>query len=168
MKSRKQGHLNLNPLPYYLLSYLIVLAIPANSQTLNSEWKFESQRAAIAPVSYIDSKTTFDGKATLTLKGGGKDYAAGNWYKVVDVQPETYYQFRTYFKSFQVDEPARSILAKVIWQNESGEVVGFREYPATLQDETRNGWRIISQSYKAPAEAKPLNWNCIIGGMAMA
>ncbi len=130
------------------------MTIPAKSQEVKSEWKFESQRPAIAPASYIDTQTTFEGKPTLTLKGDGKAYAAGYWYKVVSVEPGAYYQFRTYFKSSYVDEPDRSILARIIWQNESDQVVGYREYPATLLNKTKNGWNIIEQPYKIPDEAK--------------
>jgi predicted amidohydrolase len=123
-------------------------------QKAAGEWKFESQRAAIAPVSAIDKEVTFEGEPTLSLRGGGKDHAAGYWYKIVPAEAGTYYKFQTHFKSSAVDEPARSILARVVWQDASGKVVGFREYPATLMDDDKNGWRVIAQSYQAPAEAK--------------
>lgn len=156
IKKTTQANANLNLLPVISLLTIIFfwMIIPVNGQNGRSEWKFECQRPDIAPVSLIDTQTTFEGKPTLTLKGGGKNYAAGYWYKVIDVTPGAYYQFQTYFKSSQVDEPDRCILARVIWQNGSNEVVGYREYPATLRDKTRNGWRIIEQPYKAPDEAK--------------
>ena len=138
-----------------LLSFFLItiLSAPTQSQHADSEWKFESQRPSIAPVSAVDSEVTFEGAPTLTLRGGGKDHAAGYWYKIVSATPGTWYRFRTHFKSASVDEPARSVLARVIWRDASGKVVGFREYPATLMDQTQNGWRIIEQSYVAPAEA---------------
>lgn len=140
---------------YVLCAVVCVLFVTASfSQGADSEWRFESQRPAIAPVSAIDTKVKFEGEPTLALKGGGKDHAAGYWYKVVPAEAGSYYEFRTHFRSSAVDEPARSILARVLWQNASGKVVGFREYPATLMDEEKNGWRIIAQSYQAPAEAK--------------
>ena len=119
-----------------------------------SDWKVESQRPEIAPVSGIDTQILSYQEPTLRLSGGGKDYAAGYWYKIVDAIPGEYYHFRTHFKSKGVDEPGRSILARVVWHNEAGEVVGFREYPATLPDKSGNGWRIIEQSYQAPKNAK--------------
>lgn len=137
-----------------VLMAMVMMAPPAHSQNVDGGWKFESQRPAIAPVSAIDKKVLFEGEPTLALQGGGKAHAAGYWYKVVPAEPGVYYQFRTHFKSNGVDEPARSILARVVWQNASGSVVGFREYPATLMDKDKNGWRIIAQSYQAPAEAK--------------
>ncbi len=116
------------------------------------EWKFESQRPEIAPLSSVDKTVTFEGQPTLCLKGGGKDYAAGCWYKVVDAQPGSYYHFKTHFRSDKVDEADRSVLARVVWQDSKGQAVGFREYPATQMDGTENGWRIIEQSYQAPKE----------------
>lgn len=155
MNCRKNRQFNLSFPASLFLGYIILsLSIPAIGQTQKSAWEFESQRDEIAPISYVNGKILFEGKETLTLKGGGKDYAAGHWYKMVDVEPEAYYQFRTYFKSSQVDEPGRSILAKLLWQDASGKVVGFREYPATLQDKMNNGWNIIEQRYKAPSDAK--------------
>ena len=44
-----------------------------------SGWKFESQREQISPRWYIDSKTTFQNKATLALAGNGKEYVDGHW-----------------------------------------------------------------------------------------
>ena len=153
MNSQKLHPLNLL---YFSILCTIILCSnnPTYGQHTDGEWQLEYQRAAIAPEGYIDTKTTFKGKATLALTGAGKDHAAGYWYKIVDVQPDVHYRFRTTFKSTSVDEPARSILARVIWQNEEKKVVGFREYPATLRDETADGWRIIEQTYKAPEAAK--------------
>ncbi len=118
-----------------------------------SEWKSESQRPEIAPVFSVDKSVTFDGSPTLCLKGGGKDYAAGYWYKVLAAEPGSYYHFKTHFKASGVDEPDRSVLARVVWQDSKGKVVGFREYPATQGGEIKDGWRIIEQSYRAPKEA---------------
>ena len=116
----------------------------------SGEWKFESQRPEVAPAYAVDKKTTFQGKPTLALKGGGKDFAAGHWYKIVPADPGAFYNFRTHYKSSGVDEPQRSVLARVIWQDESGTIKGFREYPATLPGQTKDGWQIIEQSYQAP------------------
>jgi predicted amidohydrolase len=138
---------------YFLLALLLMIATPLCGQK-NTEWKFESQRPEIAPGNFLDHRVTFEDKPTLALQGGGKNHAAGCWYKVVDAHAGNFYHFRTYFKSSEVDEPARSVLARVIWQDASGNVVGYREYPATQQDKTHKGWRIIEQTYQAPPETR--------------
>ena len=118
-----------------------------------SDWKFESQRKEIAPVSFIDKKVMFNNSPTLALSGGGKKYADGHWYKTENIQSGKYYAFEAYFMTSKVDEPERSVLARVIWQNESGETIGEAEYPATLLDKKKEGWSIIQQTYKAPDNA---------------
>ena len=138
-----------------LYVFMFFIELPAQCQEFNaSEWKFESQRKAIAPVWYIDNKTTYKENQTLVLKGGGKAYADGHWYNRVNVEPGEYYQFRTYYKASKVEEPGRSILARILWQNGSGELVSFTEYPITLSEKTKEGWSIIEQLYRIPSEAK--------------
>jgi predicted amidohydrolase len=53
-----------------------------------------------------------------------------------------------------VEEPSRSILASIIWQDGSGKQVDFQEYPLTLLDKKAEGWSIIEQVYKIPEDAK--------------
>jgi predicted amidohydrolase len=155
MLNNKYRHFNKVNLKGVLSFMLITSLMPyANGQQETSAWKFECQRPEIAPLNSIDKGVTFEGNPTLSLKGGGKEYAAGYWYKTTKAEPGIFYQFRTSFKSTMVDEPDRSILARVVWLDAAGEVVGFREYPATLQDKDKNGWHIIEQSYQAPKETK--------------
>jgi len=138
-----------------LIFMMFCISIPGLGQEVSpSEWKFESQRNEIAPVSYIDDKTIFHGKPTLALSGGGKEYADGHWYTVVDVKPGEYFQFRAYFTTSNVEEPDRSILASILWQDGSGKQVGFQEYPLTLLDKKTEGWSMIDQVYKIPGDAK--------------
>jgi len=126
----------------------------ADSQDLSTDWKFECQRKEIAPNYAIDTKNTFRGQPTLILGGGGKEYADGHWYKIVHVEAGAYFQYRSYFMATKVEESNRSILARVIWLNESGEQVGYTEYPNTLPDKTNEGWSIFEHLYKVPTETK--------------
>lgn len=154
MKTTNAYPLRLRLSPNALLLLLLFPGmLTSYGQAGEKGWASESQRPAISPVYYADKQVTFEGNPTLAIEGGGKDHAAGYWYKVVDVAAGAHYRFRTYFTSARVEEPARSILARVVWQDASGNVVGFREYPATLLDKTKNEWRIIEQSYQAPEGA---------------
>lgn len=139
-----------------ILSFICIVGVTLQlcAQHASAEWRFEAQRSEIAPLSSIDKQVTFQGKPTLTLRGGGKDHAAGYWYKVVTAEPGAYYHFRTHFKARAVDEAARSVLARLIWLDASGKVVGFREYPATSMTKSKDGWQMIEQSYQAPADAR--------------
>ena len=136
----------------FVTTFLCVTVIAVGQST--SEWKFESQRPEIAPVWSIDTKNTFDGMPTLMLGGGGKEYADGHWYQVVPVEPGAYYKFQGYFKSSKVEDTNRSILATILWQNESGEWVDFIEFPVTHLNKNKEGWDVMEHLYKIPDDAK--------------
>jgi hypothetical protein len=94
-----------------LLGILMLIKIPALCQQFSpAEWKFESQREAIAPVSFIDSKTPFRGVQTLALKGGGKNYADGHWYKKVNVEPGDILNSRLILKLLKLRSRAAAFL----------------------------------------------------------
>jgi predicted amidohydrolase len=122
-------------------------------QTNLSDWKTESARKEMAPVAYVDKKTTFKSFPTLVLSGGGKQYADGHWYHAVNVEEGKYFAFQTFFLPSKIDEPDRSVLARIIWQNAAGEMVGEPEYPATLLGKKQDGWNIIQQTYLVPEHA---------------
>lgn len=140
---------------FYSFVFIIACGLPLQAQQSGDRpWIFESQRPGIAPAWALDTRVTFEGNPTYSLQGAGKDYSAGYWYKIVSASPGSYYHFRTHFKASNVDEPARSILARVVWQDEAGDVVGFREYPATVMRKANDEWHIIEQSYRAPENAR--------------
>jgi hypothetical protein len=118
-----------------------------------SEWKFESQRQEISPVGFIDSTITFEGKPTLALAGGGKEFSNGHWYTILNVEPGEYFQFKANFIATNVEELKRSILARIIWQDNKGKRIGTPEYPASSPAETIGIWNSIQQSYKVPKDA---------------
>jgi predicted amidohydrolase len=118
-----------------------------------SGWKLESQRKEIAPLGFIDSAITYDGKPTLALAGGGKEYSNGHWFMIVNVEPGEFFQFRSNFIASNVEEPGRSILARVIWQDSKGKRIGTPEYPASFPAKSKGSWNAINQSYKIPDDA---------------
>ena len=129
---------------------------PAHAQDA-SDWRFESQRREIAPAHRVDAEVRDDGRPTLTLAGGGKGYADGRWTRSVAVEGGSHYRFLTRFRTQSVEEPRRSVLARVLWLDARGEQLGNTEYPATLRTEdgaaAAEGWRTIEQTYLAPEGA---------------
>jgi len=121
------------------------------AQELSAEWKFESQRKEIAPIYAIDKKNTFRGAPTLVLRGDGKEYADGHWYKYVNVEAGTYYEFKGYYQAYQVEDANRNIQARIIWLDNTDKQVGFTEYPVTLQEKSGEGWNIFNKVYLVPA-----------------
>jgi len=165
MKSRSRIHVDytlnarvhrfqLRFLSSMAIFYLIFFFIASAAGQTPAEWKFESQRKEIAPVWSVDTKNTFNGQSTLMLGGGGKAYADGHWYNVIKVEPGAYFKFHGYFKSSKVDDTNRSILATIVWQNESGERVEFIEFPITQPGKNKEGWDVMEHVYKIPDGAR--------------
>jgi predicted amidohydrolase len=113
-------------------------------------WHFESQRHEIAPRSWLDQDMPFNGSPTLALAGDGQVGPDGRWVRTIAVDPNVHYRFQAHFQSRRVDEPARSVLARVLWQDALGRTVGYPEYPATLREEGSDGWSRIEQTYRSP------------------
>ena len=115
------------------------------------EWKAEAQRKEIQPIFQANIKTIlFKGTPSLSISGNGKQSANGWWSKSVTARPEKDFEFITHFLAEKVEEPSRSILARVIWLNDKGNNIGLPEYPATLLTGDQEGWSIIQQKYHSP------------------
>ncbi len=143
---------SMESLSFFLFALMILTTLSVTGQDMTSEWKFESQRKEIAPVYSIDRKNTFRGEPTLTLSGGGKEYADGHWFKYINVEAGAYFEFKGFFLADKVEDARRNIQARIIWLNKAGQQVGFTEYPVTRSDKTKEGWNIFEKIYKVPNE----------------
>ena len=134
---------------------MALAAIPTYAEQMNPEgWRVESQRASIAPKSWIEEQIRFEGEPTLALAGDGKDFTNGCWTRTVEIQPESSLEFTTFFKQNNVEESHRSVLARLLWQDVHGKQLERAEYPATQPTQTPDGWSVIRQAYKSPAGAR--------------
>jgi len=126
-----------------------------NAQSLTNveEWHFSSQRPEIAPFNEIDNETKFNHKPTLVLKGNGEYSTNGHWHTNVKVESLKWYRFNTCYSAQNIEEPYRSVLARIIWLDQEGKLVNRPEYPSTQSKSTENGWSIIEQIYQVPASA---------------
>lgn len=118
-----------------------------------SEWQFACQREALAPAHWIDTDTKFDDLPTLLLAGNGNEIANGQFYTFQDVEAGSWYRFRAHYQSERVEDPYRCILARILWQDASGELVGRPEYPATRHNQNEDDWDLIEELYMVPEEA---------------
>ena len=116
-------------------------------------WQFECPRTEIAPKWWQDDRVLYKGAPTLALAGDGKAYANGRWVRSVAVQGNVHYTFRTFVRMKNVEEPYRSVLARLIWKDEKGKAIGRAEYPATLPIRQEDEWHLIRQTYKSPKQA---------------
>ena len=131
-----------------LISFAALFSESVSAQ--GTDWKLESQREQISPKAYNDTKITFDNKPTLGLSGDGKEYVDGHWSKTVSVAGGQYYQFKTFFKTTNVEEPGRCIQGRVLWMDKEGKQVGFTEYPVTGATKSPEGWNIMEKIYQVP------------------
>ena len=140
------------------LSFLFVIT-PVNyvnaqvNEFKPGEWRFESQRPELAPLHSVNSDLLYKNAPTLKLSGDGKEHADGRWFITTDLAPDTYYRFRVDYLASQVEEPSRSILARILWLDENEKLVGTAEYPQTLRNKTNDNWNSIEQVYKSPGQA---------------
>jgi predicted amidohydrolase len=139
-------------LPLLLLGFALAGPGRADAQDA-SAWRFESQRPEIAPVHRLDAEVRDGGGATLALAGGGKEFADGRWTRSVPVEAGAHYRFRSRFQTSDVEEPRRSVLARLLWLDARGEQLGNTEYPATLRARGADGWDTIDETYRAPDSA---------------
>jgi predicted amidohydrolase len=145
-----------DPLVYLFFLLLVPVSVmpiscdQPSSKTNTGDWSFGSQRNDIAPEWFMDDKIKCDGRPTLVLAGNGTDRVNGYWYAIKEVEARNYYHFRVKYLAEQVEEESRSVLARIIWQDDQGKVVGQAEYPATNRKTYDDGWRVIEQIYKVP------------------
>ncbi|MBS0001322.1 MAG: carbon-nitrogen hydrolase family protein [Cyclobacteriaceae bacterium] len=118
-----------------------------------SGWQFSSQRKEIAPDFFIDKENRYKDLSTLALKGNGKSYVNGHWFRIINVNPGTYCDFSTHYLTEKVEEENRCVLARIIWLDKESNQTGMAEYPALTGIVNPDGWREIRQVYKVPGEA---------------
>jgi hypothetical protein len=127
------------PLRVLLMIPLVALFHVSFTQSLTDTdpWQFSSQRPEIAPVNGIDDEIMIHDAPTLKLAGNGDMSANGCWFVNVPVKSMSWYRFKTLFKADNIEEQSRSVLARIIWQDEEGKLVNRAEYPTTLNDINR-------------------------------
>ena len=118
------------------------------SETEN--WQFTSQRPEVKPENYIDKVIKFHESPTLAIEGGGNPSANGCWYRTIEVEPSSWYEFKVHFLAKNIEELNRSVLARLLWFNDEGKQIARPEYPATSDQTSAEKWNIIRQDYLVP------------------
>ena len=134
----------------WIISTWFLFFAPICAQA-NGEWTSESPRQELSPGFSSNPSILFQGEPTLGLSGNGNQSVNGCWSRIIAVNPESFYNFTTHFTFGRVEEPGRSILARVIWLDETGNPISVPEYPPTLKTKTVPGWQTIQQTCRAPA-----------------
>lgn len=133
------------------LAFLLSFGLHAqDSDDRHDGWMFHSQRGALAPMHKIDQQS--DQSYQLELKGEGKAHADGCWVKSFPLREAKYIRFVTEAMFSDVAEPARSILASIVWRNDEGKKVSPTEYPQ-VTELSEPGKMQMRQVYQVPSEA---------------
>jgi len=134
----------------------MLIALSSNSQnpsTHHADWKFQSLRSEIDPGHWVSNEVQFEGEPTLVLSGDNKEYTNGSWTRTYDVVPEKYYEFTSYFKSENVNQVDRSVLAQITWLADDDRRIAFIEYPGVRAKPANKDWNVIQQAYQVPSGA---------------
>jgi predicted amidohydrolase len=132
-------------------------------------WKMAAPRTEIRPqFAYLPTGGR-DGKGSLVIKADEREGLHGYWAKTFPVTGGKHYRFLALRKIENIASPRRSVLARVVWQDDSGNSVlhdtpvvsGYlKGYPPVAEPEyptdkttDGDGWTEVSDVYRAPLKA---------------
>ncbi len=155
----------------FLIALLLgLLAVAqADDKQAPAGWQPAAPREEIRPQFTYNPQGGQDGKGSFVIAADEREGLAGYWVKTFPITGGKSYRFFALRKVENVAEPRRSILVRIIWQDEQGKAVlrdtpvvsGYLrgakpvaepEYPT---DKATNvaGWTEVSDTYRAPAKA---------------
>ena len=154
-----------------LLATLLATTLQAEPPTDFAEgWVGKSPREEIRPEFVVERSGGPAGKGSLVIKADQREGLFGWWEKTIPVKGGAYYKFSVLSKVEGVELPRRSVVARILWQNDQGKPVrrdkpsfasyrpGERpraepEFPVTGPVRA-DGWREEAGIYYAPTGAK--------------
>lgn len=119
-------------------------------------WQAGAPRAGISPRFAFEPR---GGPAAPALTIASSGFAQnGYWRKTFRVAPGEFYRFSACYRTDRVPLPRRSVLAEIVWQDDSGRIVptiaGSTEPELPPQSAVRaDGWTELSDVYRVPPQA---------------
>jgi predicted amidohydrolase len=144
-------------------------SIEAKAIEAKDGWQTASPRDEIRPKFDYLPNGGRDGKGSLVISADGREGLDGHWMKTFDVTGGKHFRFFALRKAENIESPRRSVLARVIWQDDRGKdvlrdtpvVSGYLkgalpvaepEYPMDKVTGA-DGWTEVSDVYQAPSKA---------------
>jgi predicted amidohydrolase len=134
-----------------VLALVMVAVSPgtaARAGTAPEGWRPYAVREEIAPRSWTDRDA--QGRLLLGLAGRGDDAVDGRWVREVTVVPAHFYRFHAEYRAQGVRSVARSVLARLVWLDDSDRSRRAMEYPTVSGEATEEGWTALGGVYRAP------------------
>src|SRR5262245_21740652 len=156
-----------------IAAIVTLIAIPAaiadEGTSSPDGWQPAAPRDEIRPQFDYKPKGGRDGKASLVIAADEREGLSGFWVKTVNITGGKHYRFFALRKIENISVPRRSVLTRIIWQDDKGKNVlldtpivsgylkGARpvaepEYPSD-KSAGADGWTEVSDIYRAPANA---------------
>jgi len=151
-----------------LCSFCFCPSLAADAPTPDG-WTFVSARDEIKPAASWHSQGGADGNGVFVIAADNRSGLAGSWNRTFPVQGGQHYRFTAKRRATNVNLVRRAGVARLLWQNSSGESVtrdepSFASYrrgerpraePEFPPDgKTSDDWTEVSSTYRAPSEAK--------------
>jgi predicted amidohydrolase len=120
----------------------------ARAGTAPDGWRAYAVREEIAPRSWTERDA--QGRLLLGLAGRGDDAVDGRWVREVTVSPSRFYRFHAEYRARGVRSVARSVLARLVWLDDSDRSRRAMEYPTVSGEAAGEGWTALGGVYLAP------------------
>ncbi|MBK9316829.1 MAG: carbon-nitrogen hydrolase family protein [Acidobacteria bacterium] len=155
----------------FVLATMIIasIAAPAIADDLDDGWRSAAPRDEIRPRFSRDAKCGRNKEGCLVITADEREGLDGYWMKTFNVDSGKYYRFFALRKVENVAAPRRSVVARIIWQDDNGkevvrdtpvvnsvlknmDAVAEPEYP-TDKTAGADGLTEVSDTYRVPAKA---------------
>jgi predicted amidohydrolase len=141
------------------------------AEALPGGWKTAAPREEIRPEFSFDPRGGRDSSGSWIIRADEREGLHGYWTRTYPVQGGRHYRFRALYTMENVRVPRRSVVARLIWQDQQGRQVptdepvaakylrnstqagpAEPEYPPDGETDSR-GWTEVSGIYRAPKGA---------------
>jgi predicted amidohydrolase len=138
--------------------------------SLTADWTAQSPREEIRPQFSSRPSSNHSGQDVLQISADAREGLQGWWSKVFKVEGGRHYRFSARRRTFDVKTPRRSALARILWQDDRGQLA-TQDTPLsthlllgkTVQSEAEHpadgpaddqGWTEVSGTYYVPKAAR--------------
>ena len=145
--------------PLLFLALFLAATSPGSEGTAASPapdgWQPFAARPELMPRAWVVRPAAAKHPAVyyLGLAGRGDETVDGRWRRDLPVAAGRYYLFTAQYRAQHVPTPSRSILARVLWFDAAGHLLGQPEYPVTNPNPEGDGWITVASTYRAPEQA---------------